>query len=110
MWPRLLDEIVTHIETKHVVIKVLPQNLFFFQQDVHRYRSVTYLNAETVIYTCNSLNCISPTVSETLIFDAGLIFSQNEEVGNFQGWETVLRRLKDGRQVLKEYSEFLKQR
>ena len=35
---------------------------------------------------------------------------QNEEIGNFEGWESVLRRLKDGRQILKEYAEFLKQR
>lgn len=34
----------------------------------------------------------------------------DEDIGNYQGWETVARRLKDGRQVLKEYSEFLKQR
>jgi len=34
----------------------------------------------------------------------------DEDIGNYQGWETVARRLKDGRQVLKEYSEFVKQR
>jgi len=34
----------------------------------------------------------------------------DEEIGLFQGWEIIVRRLKDGRQVLKEYSEFLKQR
>lgn len=34
----------------------------------------------------------------------------NEEIGNFQGWELIIRRLKDGRHVLKEYAEFLKQR
>jgi len=34
----------------------------------------------------------------------------DEEIGQFQGWEVVVRRLKDGRQVLKEYAEFLKQR
>ena len=38
------------------------------------------------------------------------LFTQDEDIGNYQGWETVARRLKDGRQVLKEYSEFLKQR
>lgn len=38
------------------------------------------------------------------------IFEQDEDIGNFQGWESVVRRLKDGRQVLKEYAEFLKQR
>ena len=36
--------------------------------------------------------------------------SQNEDVGNFQGWDLITRRMKDGRQILKEYSEFLKQR
>ena len=35
---------------------------------------------------------------------------QNEDVGNFQGWDVITRRMKDGRQVLKEYAEFLKQR
>jgi len=34
----------------------------------------------------------------------------DEDIGNYQGWETVARRLKDGRQVVKEYAEFLKQR
>ena len=38
------------------------------------------------------------------------IFVQDEDIGNYQGWETVARKLKDGRQVVKEYAEFLKQR
>ena len=39
-----------------------------------------------------------------------LLTFKDEDIGNFQGWEVVVRRLKDGRQVLKEYAEFLKQR
>ena len=35
---------------------------------------------------------------------------QNGEIGNFQGFETLVKRLKDDRSVCKEYVEFLRQR
>lgn len=34
----------------------------------------------------------------------------NEDIGNFQGWEVVIRRLKEGRQILKDYTDFVRQR
>ena len=37
-------------------------------------------------------------------------FFQNEDIGNFAGWEVLVRRLKDDRSVAKEYAEFLRQR
>jgi len=34
----------------------------------------------------------------------------NADIGNFQGFEVIVKRLKDGRSVCKEYVEFLRQR
>jgi len=35
---------------------------------------------------------------------------QNPEVGNFAGFEVIVKRTKDGRNISKEYIEFLRQR
>ena len=35
---------------------------------------------------------------------------KNEEVGTFDGWESIVQRLKSGRAVIKQYAEYLKQR
>ena len=34
----------------------------------------------------------------------------DEELGSFKGWERLLDRLREGRQGLKQYAEFLRER
>jgi hypothetical protein len=38
------------------------------------------------------------------------VLVQNPEVGNFAGFEVIVKRTKDGRNISKEYIEFLRQR
>lgn len=37
-------------------------------------------------------------------------FPQSDEVGDFKGWEVVSAQVKEGRHIIKQYVDFLKQR
>ena len=52
-------------------------------------------------------NWLGPTTTLTKIL---YILFQNKDIGNFQGFEVLVKRLKDDRAVCKEYAEFLRQR
>ena len=45
-----------------------------------------------------------------LILYFNINYVQNGDIGNFQGFEVLVKRLKDDRSVCKEYAEFLRQR